>query len=128
MLNALAQTVRELNVQSITLLCALDCTALDCADLGVQQQPGGEGSAALSGALCALAEAHMHDADVRQAGPQVEALLQEALQLGASLQPLQVDKPLGGHTQRGNLLTSSTTAPLLFTQRSNALLGCGFCR
>ena len=44
----------------------------------------------LSGALCALAEAHMHAADVEQAGPRVEALLREAVQLGASPEPLQV--------------------------------------
>lgn len=53
------------------------------------QEPDEEGAAALSGALCALAEAHMHAADVEQVGPQVEALLREALQLGASPEPLQ---------------------------------------
>lgn len=56
----------------------------------VQQEPDEEDGAALSGALCALAEAHMHAADVEQAGPQVEALLQEALQLGPSPEPFQV--------------------------------------
>lgn len=55
------------------------------------QQPDDEDGAALSGALCALAEAHMHAADVEQAGPRVEALLREAVQLGASPEPLQVE-------------------------------------
>jgi hypothetical protein len=54
------------------------------------QQPDEEDGAALSGALCALAEAHMHAADVEQAGPGVEALLREAVQLAASPEPLQV--------------------------------------
>ena len=57
--------------------------------LSVPQQPDEEDGAALSGALCALAEAHMH-ADVEQAGPRVEVLLREAVQLGASPEPLQV--------------------------------------
>lgn len=67
----------------ITVICEHACRP-------AIQEADGEAAAALSGALCALAEAHMHAADVEQVGQQVEALLREALQLGPSPEPLQV--------------------------------------
>ncbi len=55
-----------------------------------QDPDDGEGREALAEALCALAEAHLHASDVDEAGQQVESLLQQALRLGASPEPLQV--------------------------------------
>ena len=57
--------------------------------LGVQ---GGERDEVLAEALCSLAEAHLSQIPVEEAGAAVEATLREALQLGGSAhpEPLQV--------------------------------------
>lgn len=44
-----------------------------------EQEADEEESTALAGALCALAEAHMHASDVEQAGSQVDTKLDDQI-------------------------------------------------